>query len=195
MRARVEIESQVRTLLVAELRRRLNREKLPHLCTHNYRHPLDHRRAVYGETNDTYNRISAGSEGGISLPVVQSIGLCMFGSESAETWPGNICEEPLDAQRCPLFQYRVTRAEVYAAFVSDLANPSWVETSLPAVSALLWVLGSTLAVRTSRFARLWAWASRIFSLSTPKKSADVSVYLPTLDAFPDDNSPRTSAYH
>lgn len=166
MRAAAELEERVRTLVGEELQRRLAREVLPHLCVHNHRQPLDHRRQLYGEINGAYNRISAGIEDGVALPVLQTIGLCMIGAENPESWGGAICEEPIDAQRCPYFVYRRARAEVYAELVTELRDPDWVQAHLPAVHWLLWAVGAPgLEVQTgvSRVKRLWRRVLQFFS--------------------------------
>ena len=197
MKASVEVEARLRELLVSELQRRLTREVLPELCSHNHRQPLDNRKMVYGDPNASYNRIGETVDDGeghrVALPVLQTMGLCMLGAESIEEWPGNICEEPIDAQRCPYFEYKVTRVKVYDTFVAEVSDPAWVEASLPAVHALLWVLGSALHVkRASGFERLRRWVLNLFGL-TRKNSADVLVYLPTLDACGDEA--RTTPAH
>jgi len=199
MKTAQEIEDRLREVLVEELGRRLTRDVLPHLCSHNLRHPLDHRKTVYDEPNPSYNRIAAGhAEGNGSLPVLQTIGLCMLGSENPEEWPGNVCEEPIDAQRWPYFNFKMSRLEVYERFVMDLENPEWVEASLPEVCQLLWVLGSRLelADRETGLVRLWAWWKRILVKSpAPERNVGVTVYLPALDAFPDKDRSRTPARH
>lgn len=201
MRSSTEIEERLRAIVIAELQRRLEREVLPHLCSHNRRQPLDHRRTIYGEPNESYNRISAGVEDGVSLPVLQTIGLCMLGSESPETWAGTICEEPLDAQRCPYFVYKTTRAEVYREFVANLQDPMWVETHLPAAHSLLWVLNAPLKIapKPTIWGRMWRKIREAVALVIPwparENSPEASVYLPPLDAFPEDNSARATASH
>lgn len=196
MKSISEVEDRLRAVLVAELERRLSREVLPHLCVNNHRQPLDHRKRVYGEPNPTYNQISAGVEDHVSLPVVQTIGLCLLGAEDPASWPGTICEEPIDAQRCPHFAYRQKRSEVYEQFAANLQDPAWVEHSLPEAQALLWVLGGSLNARAggSTGHQLWAWLRKIFA-SGSEKSVGVAVYLPPLDAFPDQERPRAVAHH
>lgn len=199
MKSTVEVEDRLRELLIGELGRRLTRETLPQLCSHNHRHSLDHRRVAYGEPNEGYNRITQGVEEvdgkRVALPVVQTIGLCMLGAESVETWPGSICEEPIDAQRCPYFEYKVTRTEVYNGFLADLSNPAWVERSLPAVHSLLWVLGALLRVHHSRPRKWWTWFQQVVLRRSLERFAYVSVYLPTLDAWPDENRAGTPTHH
>lgn len=194
MKSTNEIEEQVRTLLVEELQRRLNREVLPHLCVHNHRQPLDHRKSIYGEPNVSYNRISAAVEDGVSLPVVQTIGLCMLDADPPEEWRGTICDEPLDAQRCPFFVHRQSRVDVYNEFVGNLRDPKWVELHLPAVHSLLWVIGASLGLSEGVSTLYRFWMKVTFGLFEPpsEKSQDVLVYLPPLDAFHEDR-PRTPA--
>lgn len=199
MKSTVEVEEQVRELLLAELKQRLTRPRLPTLCLHNHRHALDHRKSVYGEPNASYNRVSQGVEevdgARVALPVVQTIGLCMMGAESIETWPGNICEEAIDAQRCPYFKYRQSRSEVYDGFVANVTDPSWVKAFLPAVHSLLWVLGVALRVEPASWLALqWERVLRVLRRRA-KKSVDLLVYLPKLDAWPDEDSAGAASPH
>jgi hypothetical protein len=68
----------------------------------------------------------------------------MYGSEDPQTWPGTICEDPVDAMRCPpqAFTPRVTPEVVKKEFEEQIKDLDWVKKNLPEVSALLWVLGS-----------------------------------------------------
>lgn len=139
-----EIQDHIRGLLDEEFQRRLHvaEERLPTSCQHNYRQPLDTRKLVDGEENPLYNRIR--------LPVVQSIGLCMYGSEDPQNWPGTICEDPIDAVRCPpqAFTPRFTAEQIRMEFEAQIKNLEWVRSNLPEVHSLLWVLGDgeTLAL-------------------------------------------------
>jgi hypothetical protein len=140
-----EIQDQIRKLLDEEFRQRVDasQERLPCCCVYNYRHSLDSRKRVNGEENTAYNRITRG-DNRAGLPVVQSIGLCMYGSEDPQTWPGTICEDPVDAMRCPpqAFTPKVTPEVVQADFEAQIKDPAWVKRNLPEVNALLWVLGT-----------------------------------------------------
>lgn len=134
-----QIEDRVRFLLREELQRRLSeaQDRIPQGCVHNHRQPLDSRRTVAGEPNPLFNRVSRE----VGLPVNQTIGLCMFGSANGE-WPGNICEDVVDAQRCPIFKPKRSPEEIYQQFLRDLQNEQWVVVNLPRIQPLLWVLGS-----------------------------------------------------
>lgn len=137
MKTEEELRARVRELIEGELRRRLEatHEKLPHLCTHNYRHALDTRKAINDEANEGYNRIGDV----LHLPLAQTMGLCMLGANDPEQWKGDICDEPIDAQRCPFFKPKKTDAEVTSEFRAQVKDPAWVSENLPAVAALLWV--------------------------------------------------------
>jgi hypothetical protein len=121
-------------------------ERLPQRCKHNHRHPLDVRKEIAGEPNAQYNRVN-----GKNLPV---IGLCMYGFEGPETWPGNICEDPIDAQRCPMFDPAATKESVVADFHEQLRDLDWVSRDLPEVYGLLWALGSSTLPRLPWWKRL-----------------------------------------
>jgi hypothetical protein len=141
MRTQAEIRRQVQELLVRELGRRLARvgERLPEHCRHNHRQPLDSRKLVDGEKNPHYNRVSRGVDGdGRALPVLQTIGLCRLDDPDKHL---TICEEPIDAKRCPLFDPSKTHEQVYESFLDQLREPVWMQENLPEVHALLWVLG------------------------------------------------------
>jgi hypothetical protein len=197
MKSANEVEVRVRELLGAELKRRLSRERLPCLCVHNHQQPLDYRKSVYGEVNHHYNRISREEEtpdgARVTLPVVQKIGLCMLGSESVDSWQGTICDEPIDAQRCPYFEFKEARSQVYEGFVSDVSDPAYVEASLPAVHSLLWVLGQSLHLKAG--ASVWEKVRRLFSRPPVGQSVSVAVYLPTLDGWTDQDSAGAGTPH
>lgn len=138
MRSEASIRERVRGLLTEELDRRLEDrvQRLPHCCVHNHRQPLDNRKQVEGEPNEAYNRITDNR----SLPVVQTIGLCMLGAESPEDWPGDICEDPIDAKRCPDFKLRQDKTEILEEFREELATPGWLLENMPEAASLCWVL-------------------------------------------------------
>ena len=148
MRAEWEIKQRIRGLLVLELNRRVQDAslRLPHKCVHNIRHPLDVRRVVNGEPNPQYNHISQGNP---------TLGLCFYGSESLEDWPGNTCDEPIDAQRCPYFTPRVSKADLISQFREDLKDATWIQSNLPEVAGLLWVLELAKSPELPWWKRLW----------------------------------------
>lgn len=137
MKTEEELRARVRELVEADLARRLAavNVKLPHRCTHNYRDPLDRRKEVLGEPNESYNRIKDARH----LPLAQTMGLCMLGVEDPEQWPGDICDDPVDAERCPYFTPKKSAEAVEAEFYENLKDAVWVTEHLPAVAALLWV--------------------------------------------------------
>jgi hypothetical protein len=137
MRTETDVQDRIRYLLTQEINRRLTEAtaRLPHLCKHNYRHPLDVRKEIAGEPNHQYNRVN-----GRSLP---TIGLCMLGSENPETWPGNICEDAIDAKRCPVFSAAASKESIQKEFYNQLRDLEWVSRDLPEVYGLLWALGSS----------------------------------------------------
>lgn len=139
MKTEAEVQDHIRLLLDQEFERRAIEAatKLPRRCVHNHRQPLDSRKQVNGEGNEDYNRIVKNG-----LPVVQTIGLCMYGSTDPTNWNGTICEDPIDAQRCPLFTPKVTREEIQQALEGQIRDIEWVKVNLPEVHALLWTLDS-----------------------------------------------------
>lgn len=139
MKTESEVEGFVRDLVCKELDRRISEasERLPHLCINNYRHPLDQRKQIEGEENESYNRITDK----VGLPVVQTIGLCLLESEDPTEWGGTICEEPIDAKKCPYFTPAKGKEAILPELESELQNFGWVRENLPEVASLLWVLG------------------------------------------------------
>jgi hypothetical protein len=139
MKTESEVEGFVRNLVCNELDRRVDEasERLPHLCINNYRHTLDQRKQIEGEENDNYNRITDK----VGLPVIQTIGLCLLESEDPTEWGGTICEEPIDAKKCPYFTPAKGKDVILPELEAELQNLDWVRENLPEVFALLWVLG------------------------------------------------------
>jgi len=141
------IEDRVQKLIDTERDSRLveSTRRLPHRCVYNHRQALDIRKTSLGEPNQDYNNVSR---------TRQTIGLCMYGSEDAETWLGNICEDPIDAQRCPLFVPQHERQVILDQFYQDLQEPLWVSSNMPELAALLWVLDQHALPKMNWFSRV-----------------------------------------
>jgi hypothetical protein len=159
MKSKDDIENRVRALLCDELTRRVCEAKtrLPHLCTYNHRHPLDTRKSVEDMPNDTYNRISTND----GERIKQTIGLCMFNAEAPTLWPGNICEDPIDAQRCPYFQPPATKESIFKAFQVNVTNLDWVKANMPELYGLFWALDDSSNRRLPWWKLLWYRLVRI----------------------------------
>jgi hypothetical protein len=138
MRRDSEILARVRELVQEELDRRIWQasERLPCLCLHNYQHTLDTRKQVDGEPNEGYNRITDDD----GEPVKKTIGLCRLGIENAQEWSGTICEEPIDAKKCPYFTPFQLKEDILCLLREQLSHDIWVRENLPEVHALCWVL-------------------------------------------------------
>jgi len=135
-----EIEDRIRFLLTKELDRRVEgaTQRLPHRCKFNHVHQLDARKHdVEGERNWEYNLIAG------ERP--QTMGLCMYGAGDPEKWPGDICEDEIDAKRCSWFEPVQTKDELLKDFSDQLYQEGWVEDNMPDVAQLLWVLGTSSA--------------------------------------------------
>jgi hypothetical protein len=66
------------------------------------------------------------------------------------------------AQRCPLFEPVKTKEEILGEFLDHLKTPGWVESNLPSVTELLWVLQESELPEVSWWKRLWyRWILRI----------------------------------
>lgn len=154
MRSTSEIEDRIRYLLCTELDRRVEEasRRRPKLCSHNHRQPLDTRPTVDGDVNETFNRTTDRR----GLPVIQTIGLCMLGAEKIEEWPGSICEDDIDARRCPYFDPTHKREDLWRELVEQVNDPAWLRVHMPEISALYWVLDAESAyVRLPWWKRLW----------------------------------------
>jgi len=69
----------------------------------------------------------------------------MYGAEDPEKWPGDICEDEIDAKRCSWFEPVQTKDELLKDFSDQLYQEGWVEDNMPDVAQLLWVLGTSSA--------------------------------------------------
>ena len=145
MRPINEIEDRIRGLFFEELRLRgaEAEKRLPARCIYNKQNPLDSRSLHEGEPNDYHNRITTEPW----TASTRTIGLCMYGSKDIETWPGNLCEDAIDAQRCPLFTPLQSKAEILAEFMSDISNVAYKSASVPipitggGSAAAYWLMG------------------------------------------------------
>ena len=156
MKNEAEIIQRIQDVIAAEYERQVRdlEDRAPTKCQHNYRHPLDSRKVVGGEPNDQYNRISRDGK----LPVLQTVGLCMVGSDHPADWSATICEDTVDAQRCPLYRPTRTRSDLLSELELNLSNSDWLGHNLPEVFALLWVLG-----KPSASVPFWLrWLLRLF---------------------------------
>lgn len=165
MKSEADIRSRVQGLLVEELDRRLEDrvQRLPHCCVHNVRQPLDARKTVEGKPNESFNRITDNK----SLPVLLTIGLCGLGKEDPETWNGTICEDPIDAKRCPDFTLKQDKHAIMAEFREELGSAEWIEGNMPEMVTLCWVL-NTMAPVVRRQRIPW-WKTLLVSLFGPTK--------------------------
>jgi hypothetical protein len=141
MKSHSEIEGLIRDLICSEFNRRIDEatQRHPQLCINNYRHPLDLRKSIEGEKNEDFNRITDK----VGLPVVQTIGLCLLESNESTEWGGTICEDPIDAKKCPYFTPTKDPSKILVELEEDLKNTAWVREHLPEVFTLLWVIGKT----------------------------------------------------
>lgn len=175
MKAQAEVEDRVRALLVAELDRRveLAHQRLPVRCVHHRQQELDPRAKLEDEPNPGYNRVDRRH-----LPVVPTMGFCGIGIDDAETWEMNICEDPIDAQRCPDFTPNETREEILAHLKQDLDDFGWIQANMPELYGLLWVLDTGLLhEQLPWWKRLWFRFLRI-RLEPVRSNHDVLRALP-----------------
>lgn len=152
MKGEDEILARAQELVSAEVDRRFLVRRLPVLCMHNHRQPLDTRPTVNGEENDNFNTVSRDGP---------TIGLCMLGAQKDKDghwvvsdadqedgkWNGTVCEDPIDAQRCPYFDTGRSREQVIEDLKKDISNIEWVNEHMPELAALLWALDTTALPR------------------------------------------------
>jgi hypothetical protein len=150
----VEVEDRIRFVLAEAFEARVQEvtRRLPHLCRHNHRHFADTRKRHLGEPNEGYNRLTVAPREAVE----QSLGLCMLGSESHADWKGDICEDPIDAQRCPYFEPVLDKTAIWQDFQDMLQDAGRLRAELPEVYGLLWALGgSTSQLVMPWWKRLW----------------------------------------
>ncbi len=180
MKTREEVESRLRALLVEELDRRVEeaRKRRPHLCRFNHQHLLDDRKTVDGESNDRYNQITVG----LWEPVDRTIGLCMYGQEDPEEWGGNICEDDIDAQRCPMFEPIKTKETILEELSEQIGTPGWVDRNMPGVVELAWVLDKVAVVPPLPWwKRFWYHHILRIRIEPLKASVNILNLLPALE--------------
>lgn len=171
MKTQAEVVARAKSLVSTELDRRLAlaRQRLPHRCIHNHRQAIDSRKTVEGEANPTYNTIAADGS--------PTIGLCMLGANNPEDWRGTICEDPIDAQRCPDFTPGQNLEQILTSFRSELADPEWVNVHMPSLAALMWVLDEQAPPRLGFFRRFLLSFTRI-QLEPVQPKVDLTLLLP-----------------
>lgn len=182
MRSRTEIENTIKHRILQTYKRmRVEATKrLPDRCRYNHRQALDPAPKYLDVPNPGYNRVDRRR-----LPIVPEMGFCMFGAEHAAEWQGNLCDEPIDAQRCALFTSKTTEEQDRQALIANLQDPRWVEDNLPDVAALLWVLGQQEASYTPPWYLRWWWALFPVQLEPVVAPFDLNQVLPagTIEAY------------
>jgi len=145
MKSKAEILDHYNSLIsdIASARVKAAEARLPRFCKYHLEHSLDVRKQVGGEPNPRYNFIITS----------RTLGLCVKGSEDPETWNGDICEDDVDAQRCPYFELKVTKEQLLTQVNKELSDLDWLKQNQPDVYALAWVLEET--PKLSWWQRLW----------------------------------------
>lgn len=133
MKSEAQLIDRIKVLLVAEWERRVlvRGTRTPEACRNHHWQDLNLRNTADGTPNDAYNRVAV--EGGTRT------GLCLYGSRTEE-WSGTLCEDAVDAQRCPHFDPLWSPGLMYADYLLDLADLEWVSSSLAEVQILSWAL-------------------------------------------------------
>lgn len=174
MKPKSEVVDRVRALLQAEFdtRCQLASQRLPHMCANNYRHTLDFRKKVEDQKNEIYNRITKGPK----LPVIQTIGLCMLGADNPQEWLSTICEDPIDAQRCPDFTATLDKSEIWNRLQEQVNDTKWLQEHMPEVAVLLWVLETPVAMPW--WSKVWCWFSPRIQREPQLPPLDLNSLLP-----------------
>lgn len=120
-------------MVLEELNQRMGKaqSKLPCNCTYNHQQPIDLRKKIRNQPNPNYNTIAESNA---------KVGLCMYGAEDIQNWPGNICDEPSDAKGCPMYTSIHTKESVLRALHQDLEDRDWLRVHMPTLEILLWAL-------------------------------------------------------
>jgi hypothetical protein len=84
------------------------------------------------------------------------MGICMLEENSLM-----LCDDPIDAQRCPLFTPLATKEVLHDTFLTQLSDPKWIEANMPELHALLWVLEEFHEVQLPWWKRFWFRFARI----------------------------------
>jgi hypothetical protein len=96
------------------------------------------------------------------------IRLCMYGSEDASKWRGDVCDDDSVARSCKLFKASVGLEEAKQEFLDRLADDRFVFDNYRDVATLQWVLGVRVhEIPLSVWDRLSLWLS-IFFFRRPK---------------------------
>jgi hypothetical protein len=86
----------------------------------------------------------------------------MLGAESPESWPGNICEDPIDAIRCPYFNPKKSKQDILDELQLQLRDLAWLKENMPEICGLLWSLNENpRPLAMPWWKRVWFWFLRI----------------------------------
>lgn len=146
MKSKGKVRQKIKDAKFKYLKREL-RDKLkacPQNCQYNERHRLT-----------TYKRDPVTNE---MRSHETEIGLCMYGADNPEEWPGKICDEEKTAQECGLFLGRYDKEQVKEAFNAKLEDPQVVAHEYKDIAALQWVVEEDAsAYSLSWYQRLVLW--------------------------------------
>lgn len=129
MRDEKHVRKKLLELKQKHLRRKLHKhlQPLPENCKHN-------------QTHVGTNKEEDGQE---------EVGLCMLGHENIEEWPGNICEAPEKAEKCPFFNPKRSKEELIEEFKEEMKDPEVLAYEYPDIAALQWVLENEVGLQWS----------------------------------------------
>jgi hypothetical protein len=111
-------------------------EVLPQNCVHNHKHTPE---IVEQDETDLSPTVKEGDD----------IRLCMLGSDNPEEWPGNICQDPLTAKRCPFFENKHNHQDALREYKERIADPKVLAHEYKDIAALKWTLESDPPVELS----------------------------------------------
>lgn len=118
MKREGKVEEKLRDLRYEHLKSKMeeNLTPVPENCKHNYQ---------YTAEDDDGEEVT--------------VGLCMLGSDNPQEWPGNVCDAPQTAEKCPFFEPKKSEEELKEEFRDEIDRGEY-----PDLTALQWVLDREL---------------------------------------------------
>jgi hypothetical protein len=141
MKSKEVVERRLRTLRIRYLKQFVasSQDRLHRNCLYNREHkPTGQYKSSKSVDVDVASRKN------VTLVVIQpdppSIRLCMYGSEDSTKWNGDICDDDVKSQHCPLFRPIMSVEEARLEFQTRLANDDYTYDNYRDIATLQWVL-------------------------------------------------------
>ena len=165
MKTKEEVLARLRKLRTRYLTKYIaqSRERKPCNCVHNYVHNPS---INFGGSETKFTDIDLSLRRQTTLVVIQEdrpIGLCMYGSDDASKWQGDICDTDSRAKSCPVFAPRMDVEQAKSEFLEKLADDEYVFNTYRDVATLQWVLGERVhSIPLSLWERFVLWVNSKF---------------------------------